>query len=556
MDASRYGLEIPAPRPAARRWPDAAPRRPLWCSVDLRDGNQALPDPMGIAAKLRLFDALVGMGFVEIEVGFPAASQTDFDFLRVLVEEDRVPAGVRIQVLCQMRPDLLARTEEALRGARAASLHIYNSTSRLQRQVVFGHDREANIAMAAEGARLAREIRDRLEAGGSDVLLQYSPESLTGTEPEHALAVCAAVLDIWRPTPARKAVINLPSTVEHHLPNEFADLVEWMGERMPRRDSIVLSVHPHNDRGTAVAAAELAVLAGAERVEGTLFGNGERTGNVCLLTCAGNLLVRGIDPGLDLSRLPALIEAYEGATGMSVHPRHPYAGALVHTAFSGSHQDAIHKGLIAQGRRNDGRWTVPYLPVDPADLGFSYEAVIRVNSQSGKGGVAWVLKTDRGLDLPKAFQAAFARHVQAWTDQEGREMRPEEIGALFDTRHRAQEPWMLLEHGFLPAGARGRRRLWVKMRGDDGVEILEGEGTGPIDALLDALARRTGMHLEVMAFHEHAIGRGTDAEAAAYVGLRSGDRLAWGAGIDRDVLDAGLQASVAALNGLLAKSDP
>ena len=550
MDASRYGLEVPAPRPAARRWPDAAPRRPLWCSVDLRDGNQALPDPMGVAAKMRLFEALVGIGFAEIEVGFPAASQTDFDFLRALVEEDRVPEGVRIQVLCQMRPDLLVRTEEALRGARAAILHIYNSTSRLQRQVVFGHDRDANVAMAAEGARLARAIRDRLEAAGGDVLLQYSPESLTGTEPEHALAVCSAVLDVWHPTPGRRAIINLPSTVEHHLPNEFADLVEWMGDRLPMRDSVVLSVHPHNDRGTAVAAAELAVLAGAERVEGTLFGNGERTGNVCLLTCAGNLLVRGIDPGLDLSAMPALVEAYEGATGMSVHPRHPYAGALVHTAFSGSHQDAIHKGLDAQRRRNDGRWAVPYLPVDPADLGLSYEAVIRVNSQSGKGGVAWVLKADRGLDLPKPFQAAFARHVQAWTDEQGREMRPEEIGALFDARHRAQAPWALLDHGLLPAGARGRRRLWAKVRGPEGVETLEGEGTGPIDALLDAFARRTGRLLETVAFHEHALGRGTDAEAAAYLCLRSGSQEAWGAGVDRDVLEAGLQAATAALNGL------
>jgi 2-isopropylmalate synthase len=552
MDASRYVLEVPAPRPTARRWPDAAPRRPLWCSVDLRDGNQALPDPMGVAAKLRLFDALVGMGFREIEAGFPAASQTDFDFVRALVEEDRVPDGVRIQVLCQMRPDLMARTEAALRGARAAVLHIYNSTSRLQRQVVFGHDREANIAMAEEGARMAMAVRDRLEAAGGDVVLQYSPESLTGTEPEHALAACAAVLDLWRPTPDRKAIINLPSTVEHHLPNEFADLVEWMGERLPRRDAVVLSVHPHNDRGTAVAAAEMAVLAGAERVEGTLFGNGERTGNVCLLTCAGNLLVRGIDPGLDLSRLPALVEAYEGATGMSVHPRHPYAGTLVHTAFSGSHQDAIHKGLEAQARRNDGRWAVPYLPVDPADLGLSYEAVIRVNSQSGKGGIAWVLKTDRGLDLPKAFQAAFARHVQAWTDREGREIRPDEIGGLFDACHRSRTPWSLLDHGLLPGGARGRRRLWATLRGPGGIETLEGEGTGPIDALVDALARRSGRRLEVVAFHEHALARGTDAEAAAYVGLRAGDREAWGAGVDRDVLEAGLQATVAALNALFS----
>ncbi len=378
-----------------RRWPSAViTRAPVWCSVDLRDGNQALVEPMGPERKRRLFDLLVKLGFKEIEVGFPASSQTDFDFVRQLVDEDLVPDDVTIQVLTQSRPELIQRTFEAIRGARRAIVHLYNSTSTLQRRVVFGLDRAGIVDIAVTGARLIRELAAAMPE--SDIVYQYSPESFTGTELDFAVAICEAVLDVWKATPARKAILNLPATVEMATPNIFADQVEWFGRTISGRDRFVLSVHPHNDRGTAVAAAELAVMAGAERVEGTLFGNGERTGNVDVMTLALNLFSQGVDPGLAIRDINEIVRTVEYCNQLPVHPRHPYAGELVFTAFSGSHQDAIKKGFDALARRNDEVWEVPYLPVDPQDLGRSYEAIIRINSQSGKGGIAYLLKTDHG----------------------------------------------------------------------------------------------------------------------------------------------------------------
>src|SRR5579862_2045425 len=432
-----------------RQWPARViERAPVWCSVDLRDGNQALVEPMGPDRKRRMFDLLVRLGFKEIEVGFPAASETDFAFVRELVERDLVPEDVTIQVLTQARPELITRTFESVRGARRVIMHLYNSTSTLQRRVVFGLDKAGIVDIAVNGARLIRDLAEAMPE--SDIVYQYSPESFTGTELDFAVEICEAVMDVWQPTPQKKTILNLPATVEMATPNIYADQIEWFGRHIRDRDSIVLSLHPHNDRGTAIAAAELGVMAGADRIEGTLFGNGERTGNVDVMTLALNLFSQGIDPGLEIHDIDEIVRTVEHCNQLPVHPRHPYAGELVYTAFSGSHQDAIKKGFEALEKRNDGLWEVPYLPIDPKDLGRTYEAVIRVNSQSGKGGVAYVLKADHGLDLPRGLQIEFSRIVQEVTDRTGKELTSADIWSLFEEVYLGGERIALVDYNLFP----------------------------------------------------------------------------------------------------------
>jgi 2-isopropylmalate synthase len=551
MPSHRYRPYEPMALPD-RRWPGRTiDKAPVWCSVDLRDGNQALIDPMSPAEKRRMFELLVAIGFKEIEIGFPAASQTDFDFVRLLIEEGLIPEDVTVQVLTQAREALIDRTFAALQGARRAIVHLYNSTSTLQRRVVFGLDKAGIVDVAVAGARA---IRDRAAAApGTEWQFQYSPESFTGTEMDFAVEICEAVMAVWQPTPARKVILNLPATVEMSTPNIYADRIEWFGRTIRDRDSIVLSVHPHNDRGTGVAAAELAVLAGADRIEGTLFGNGERTGNVDLVTLALNLHTQGVDPGLDLSDIDRVVQAAEACTKLPVHPRHPYAGALVFTAFSGSHQDAIKKGLAALAQANEDRWEVPYLPIDPADLGRSYEAVIRINSQSGKGGVAYILERDHGMVLPRAVQIEFSRSVQQATDASGREISADELWQLFQATYLAgQGRLALIEHRDLP-GPRGAGRRVEAVVADQGrPTALAGQGNGPIDAYVAALAAHCGVALTVLDYHEHAVGRGADAEAAAYVEMADGaGRRACGVGRDPDIVTAAMRAITGAVNRLI-----
>jgi len=531
---------------ADRRWPGRVlDRAPLWCSVDLRDGNQALIEPMGSERKHLLFAELVRAGFKEIEVGFPSASQTEFDFLRELIEGNRIPDDVTIQVLVQAREELIERTFEALRGARRALVHLYNSTSELQRRVVFAQDRPGIVEIACRGAAWVREHADRQR--DTEIRYQYSPESFTGTELDFAVEICEAVMDVFEPTPERKLVLNLPATVEMAMPNVYADQIEWVGRNLRGRERVLLSVHPHNDRGTAVAAAELALLAGAERVEGTLFGNGERTGNVDVVTLALNLMTQGVDPRLDFSEIERLVRTAEHCTRLPVHPRHPYAGELVFTAFSGSHQDAIKKGLAAQGKRGDATWEVPYLPVDPADLGRSYEPVIRVNSQSGKGGISYLLERDYGLVLPRRLQIEFARAVQEIADESGEELTSKQLWDAFRREYLDHtERWALLDHRTEPETSDSvRGSLHVRLDGRE--RRLEGRGNGPIAAMVDALARELGIALRVVDYHEHALGEGADARAVAYVEVRGADGVArFGVGIDPNLETASLRALLGA----------
>src|SRR5215469_9208001 len=527
-----------------RNWPArVVDRAPLWCSVDLRDGNQALPEPMGPDRKRRMFELLVKLGFKEIEVGFPAASETDFAFIRQLIEQRLVPDDVTIQVLTQARPELIERSFTAIRGARRAIMHLYNSTSTLQRRVVFGLDKPGIVDIAVNGARLIRELAEAMPE--SEVLYQYSPESFTGTELDFAVEICETVMDVWRPTPDKKTILNLPATVEMATPNVYADQIEWFGRSIRDRECITLSVHPHNDRGTAVAATELAVMAGAERVEGTLFGNGERTGNVDVMTLALNLFSQGIDPGLVITDIDEIVRTVEHCNQLPVHPRHPYAGELVYTAFSGSHQDAIKKGFEALAKRNDSLWEVPYLPIDPKDLGRTYEAVIRVNSQSGKGGIAYLLKTDQGLDLPRGLQIEFSKIVQDWTDRSGKEASSADIWAMFQETYLAEDRLAFVEHHTIP-DPHGRR-LTATVRAGGAERPVEGIGSGPVDAFVDAL-RTAGLgDIEVQDYREHAIGAGADARAAAYVEARTKDgRTLFGVGIDRNIVAASLRAVASA----------
>ncbi|MEA2660870.1 MAG: 2-isopropylmalate synthase [Chloroflexota bacterium] len=535
-----------------RTWPDRViDRAPRWCSVDLRDGNQALIDPMDPARKLQLWNALVRMGFKEIEVGFPAASQPDHDFIRLLIEGDLIPEDVTIQVLTQCRPELIERTFASLAGAPRVIVHFYNSTSACQRRVVFREEKPGITKIAVDAARLCTRLERTLP--GTAVRYEYSPESFTGTEPEYALDICGAVMDVVEPHgPERTLVLNLPATVEMYTPNVYADVIEWFGRAVPRRDAVILSVHPHNDRGTAVGAAELAVLAGAERVEGTLFGNGERTGNVDIVTLALNLLTQGVDPKLDISDIDSLRRVAEHATRLPVHPRHPYVGDLVYTAFSGSHQDAIKKGLDAQPADYEV-WDVPYLPIDPKHVGRTYEAVIRVNSQSGKGGVAYIMKAEHGLDLPRRLQIEFAGRIQTIAEDSGTEIAPAEMWAAFAADYLPAHPPIELvtyETATAEAGTTLVARLHV--RGRD--RTVRGTGNGPVAALVQALRAEFDLPLEVLDFSEHAVGAGADAAAVAYVEARDGagpgGTVRWGVGRHESVLTASLRAVVGAFTRL------
>jgi len=530
-----------------RQWPDRSIQQaPIWASVDLRDGNQALLEPMGVAQKRRLWGLLVRLGVKEIEVGFPAASQPDFDFVRWLIEADQIPADVTVQVLVQARQDLIRRTFEALAGAPRAIVHVYNSTSPVQRDWVFGSDREGVKAIARQGARWVRE--EAANYPQTHWTFQYSPESFTATEPDYAVEVCEAVIAEWAPTPDHPCIINLPATVEVASPNRFADQVEWFATHISRRDALILSVHTHNDRGGAVAAAELALLAGADRVEGTLLGNGERTGNMDLVTLAMNLYSQGIDPGLDLSRPDEILAVVSECTGIPTHPRHPWVGELVYTAFSGSHQDAIHKCLKRQSA--DAPWQVAYLPIDPRDLGRTYQEVVRVNSQSGKGGVAFVMEREHGLNLPRWLQIELAQIVQRESERDGGEIDGPRIHQLFREHFvRDQGPWRLTGYRLV---RNGHDRIEVRLGSPVGECTLHGEGQGAIGAFVDAWTRAFGQSIQVLDYQEHAIGEGTDAEAAAYALITvDGERVS-GAAIDRDVAGASLQAVLAALNRSVA----
>ncbi|MCB1741507.1 MAG: 2-isopropylmalate synthase [Gammaproteobacteria bacterium] len=561
MPVEKYRPFAPIDLPD-RTWPSRTiTKAPIWCSVDLRDGNQALRNPMDGPRKLRMFTTLVEMGFKEIEVGFPAASQTDFDFVRKIIEEGLVPEDVTIQVLTQARDHLIERTFESLEGAHSAILHLYNSTSTLQRRVVFGMDRDGVMGIATEGAKLVREHAERLRARGTRIVYEYSPESFTGTELDYAIDVCDAVGDIWEPTPQQKMIVNLPATVEMSTPNVYADQIEWVGRRLKYRDSVILSLHPHNDRGTGVAAAELALMAGADRVEGTLFGNGERTGNVDVTTLALNMFTQGIDPALDLSDIDKLAKVYEYCNELPIHPRHPYVGELVFTAFSGSHQDAINKGMEALPKSNSGVWEVPYLPIDPRDVGRTYEAIIQVNSQSGKGGVDWVLKTEYGIEgMPKDLQAEFQQVVQKVTDSTSKIITSEEIWRLFNEAYlQRRSPYELIEHWSLPeSGSSGSRRITATVKVNGKERTINGRGNGPIASFVDAIANDFGIKLKVLGFSEHAIGDGADATAIAYVkAVIDGQPPAsatYGISMDPNTTIASLNATLSALNRLVERT--
>ncbi len=528
-----------------RTWPNAVVERaPIWCSTDLRDGNQALVNPMDITRKRRFFDLLVRLGVKEIEVGFPAASKADFDFCRTLVEEGLIPADTTIAVLTQARPELIERTFEAVEGAERAIVHLYNSTSITQRRVVFRLDRDGITELAVRGTELCKELAAQTATA---IVFQYSPESFHHTELDYALEICEAVADEWGPTPAEKMIVNLPTTVEAFPPNVYADRMEWFIRNFSHRDSAILSIHPHNDRGTAVATAELGLMAGAERVEGWLFGNGERTGNVDLITLALNLLTQGVDPGLDLSELDEARRIVEECNELPVHPRHPYVGELVYTAFSGSHQDAIKKGMDAQERSGSEVWDVPYLPLDPKDVGRDYEAIIRVNSQSGKGGVAYLMSTEHHLDLPRGLQIDFAQKVQAITDARGGELTSAELMDAFTEHYLGvTEPFALVSYTH-ESGEEGDR-LAARMRDNGEGVVVTGEGNGPIAALVHALEQRLGIEIDVREYHEHAMSKGEDATAAAYVEADVDDEAFWGVGIHPSIVTASLRAVVNAVN--------
>ncbi len=552
MPVAKYRAYAPIVLPD-RQWPSKTiAKAPIWCSVDLRDGNQALIEPMGVERKNRMFDMLLRMGFKEIEVGFPSASQTDYDFVRSIIEGGKVPDGVAIQVLTQCRPELIERTFEAVKGAKKVILHFYNSTSTLQREVVFRADQKGVTDIAVAAARQIKALAEK--APETEFVFEYSPESFTGTELEFALEICEAVKAVIKPTRENPLILNLPATVEMATPNTYADQFEWFGRHISNRETVLLSVHPHNDRGTAVAAAELALMAGADRVEGTLFGNGERTGNVDIITMALNLFTQGVDPELDLHDVNAIREVAEHCTQLPVHQRHPYVGELVYTAFSGSHQDAIKKGFEALEKRNDPLFLVPYLPIDPKDVGRDYEAVIRINSQSGKGGLAYILKADHGLDLPRTLQVEFSKIAQARMDRDGKEMTSDDIWDLFQrTYFLADAPMTLVKQQLAPTGPE-QRELIAKLRKADGSFLtLEGEGNGPIDAFVDALKKGFGVEFSFLDYHEHAVGRGANATAASYVEIQDAKgRMIHGVGIDPNIVTASLKATLSAVQRLMA----
>jgi len=527
---------------ANRTWPSARlTAAPLWCSVDLRDGNQALIDPMDPERKLRMFNTLVQMGFKEIEVGFPSASQPDYDFVRLLIEQDLIPDDVTIQVLVQCREDLLRRTYECLKGAPRAIVHFYNSTNPLQRRVVFGLDKPGIVDIAVRAAKLCKELEHLLE--GTDVRYEYSPESFTLTEPEFAIEICTAVMDVIQPTSSKKLILNLPATVECYSPNVYGDVIEWFIRNIPRRDTVIISLHPHNDRGCAVAAAEFGVMAGADRVEGTLFGNGERTGNVDVITLAMNLFVNGVDPRLDISDIDALRRDAEYCNRLPVPERQPYVGDLVYTAFSGSHQDAIKKGFEALPNSYD-QWGVPYLPIDPKHVGRTYESVVRVNSQSGKGGVAYVMKSEHGFDLPRRLQIEFSQRIQHVTEDLGTEITPGAMWTTFKAEYLPESPhYQLVSHELRSDSATGQTKITAHIDIVGTRRTFVGSGNGPIDAFVKAIRPEFGDDLDVRDYTEHAIGQGSNANAVAYVETADASgHTRWGVGIDPNTITASLRA--------------
>jgi 2-isopropylmalate synthase len=563
MPVNRYSPFNPFPNNGAltdRTWPDKSiTKAPKWCSVDLRDGNQALIDPMDANRKLVMFQLLVKMGYKEIEVGFPAASQTDFDFIRKIIEEKLIPDDVVIQVLTQARKPLIERTFESIKGAKQAIVHLYNSTSALQRRVVFGQDKAGIMKIATDGAQICLDLVKTVP--GTLVSFEYSPESYTGTELEFAVEVCNAVNDVWKPTPQWKTIMNLPATVEMATPNIYADSIEWMHRNLKNRDSVILSLHPHNDRGTGVAAAELAYLAGADRIEGTLFGNGERTGNVCLITLGLNLLSHGVDPMIDFSNIDEIRRTVEYCNQLRVPERHPYGGDLVFTAFSGSHQDAIKKGFdhlesdakAAGKTRDEFTWAVPYLPIDPKDIGRSYEAVIRVNSQSGKGGVAYLMKNEHQLDLPRRLQIEFSQVIQAKTDSEGGEVSPDAMWRSFEDEYlpAKENQWGRFKLTGLSQSSQMDEDVKLSVELIDGGKShnLSGAGNGPIAGFVAIInAHAPGMELRVLDYYEHALSAGGDAKAAAYLECEVAGKVYWGVGIDPSTTTAALKAVISSIN--------
>ncbi len=552
-DAGEKYSPFPAPKFDARTWPSKRiEKAPIWCSVDLRDGNQALIDPMGHDRKERMFRLLVDMGFPEIEIGFPSASQTDFDFCRWCIEEGDVPDHVDLQVLVQCRPELITRTFESLEGAKTPIIHFYNSTSELQRRVVFAKDVGGIKRIATDAAKM---IMDMAAKAGGGYRFQYSPESFTGTELEVALEICNAVTEIVKPTPDNKLILNLPSTVEMNTPNVYADQIEWMCRNLDNRDSLIISLHPHNDRGTGIAATELGLMAGADRVEGTLFGNGERTGNVDVVTLALNMYTQGIDPKLDCTDINRMKDVYEYSNQMKIGERHPYVGELVYTAFSGSHQDAINKGMKARKSANSPVWEVPYLPIDPQDVGRSYEAIIRINSQSGKGGIAYILQADYGLNLPRNLQVEFREIIQQITDEEGKELPSKRIYDEFQ-KHYVTQPDARIKfvdhHTVADPENKGRRIVTAEITDNGVTKNIEGRGTGPVDGFVDALSKYLGVKLSVVDYSEHSLQQGSDASAIAYVEVAHPGGKLFGVAVNDNIVSASLEAIVSAANRVIA----
>ena len=532
-----------------RKWPSVQIQEaPVWCSVDLRDGNQALIEPMGSERKNRMFSLLCDLGFKEIEVGFPSASQTDYDFVRDLIENKKIPSDVKIQVLTQAREELIIKTFESLKGASKAIVHFYNSTSTLQRKVVFDQDKEGIKKIAIDGANLIKSLAE--DNPNTDWSFEYSPESFTGTELDYAKEVCDEVVEILKPVSKNKIIINLPATVEMSTPNIYGDQIEWMNENLRNRDDICISLHPHNDRGTAVAASEFGLMAGADRVEGTLFGNGERTGNVDIVTIALNMLTQGVDPKLDFSNINSVMREVEYCNQLPVHPRHPYAGDLVFTAFSGSHQDAIKKGFNAIKNSNNPKWEVPYLPIDPADLGRNYEAVVRINSQSGKGGVAFLLEKDHGISLPRRLQISLSQKIQKLADESGKEISSTQIWEIFEENYLTpKNNFSYVEHE--SSSKEDIHSLTLKMNMRDSIKTISGTGNGPIDSFINGLSSDVGMPIKVADYHQTAISSGSDAKAAAYIELEKDGETFWGVGIHPNTTRASFDAIIVGLSKML-----
>ena len=532
-----------------RKWPNVQIQEaPVWCSVDLRDGNQALIEPMGSERKNRMFSLLCNLGFKEIEVGFPSASQTDYDFVRDLIENKKIPSDVTIQVLTQAREELIIKTFESLKGISKAIVHFYNSTSTLQRKVVFNQDKEGIKKIATDGASLIKSLAEK--NSDTEWTFEYSPESFTGTELKYAREVCDEVVEILKPVSKNKIIINLPATVEMSTPNIYGDQIEWMNENLINRDDICISLHPHNDRGTAVAASEFGLMAGADRVEGTLFGNGERTGNVDIVTIALNMLTQGIDPKLDFSNINSVMREVEYCNQLPVHPRHPYAGDLVFTAFSGSHQDAIKKGFNAIKNSNDPKWEVPYLPIDPADLGRNYEAVVRINSQSGKGGVAFLLEKDHGVSLPRRLQISLSQKIQKLADKSGKEISSTQIWDIFEENYlKPKNNFSYIEHE--SSSKEDIHSLSLRMNMRDSIKTISGTGNGPIDSFINGLSSDIGMPIKVADYHQTAISSGSDAKAAAYIELEKDGETFWGVGIHPNTTRASFDAIIVGLSKML-----